>query len=157
ALFFSMDTHRVFQIFHPAWWVDANGHHPGPFTPIFHEEVRAGRWVALRHPAESLEYTKKLEAGGKYVLTIWPYHTLLGGSPHALRPAVMEAAMFHAHARKHPTHFETKGTHPMTESYSVLSPEVTLVGGQSVGGFNAPFFERLLEHDRVYVFGQAKS
>ncbi len=25
GLFFSMDTHRVFQIFHPAWWVDAQG------------------------------------------------------------------------------------------------------------------------------------
>ena len=23
GLFFSLDTHRMFQIFHPAWWVDA--------------------------------------------------------------------------------------------------------------------------------------
>src|SRR5438477_452293 len=102
-------------------------------------------------------YVKKLEASGKYVLTIWPYHTLLGGLSHALVPAVMEAALFHAHARKHQTHFETKGTHAMTENYSVLSPEVTEVGGQVVGAFNAPFFKMLLEYDRVYVFGQAKS
>jgi nicotinamidase-related amidase len=157
GLFFSMDTHRAFQIFHPAWWVDANGKHPPPFTPIFHEEVRAGRWIALNHPAESLEYTRKLEASGKYVLTIWPYHALLGGLSHALMPAVMEAALFHAHARKQQTHFETKGTHPLTENYSVLSPEVTEIAGQRVGAFNTAFFERLLEHDRVYVFGQAKS
>ncbi len=65
--------------------------------------------------------------------------------------------MFHAQARKHQTHFETKGTHAMTENYSVLSPEVTEVGGQVVGAFNAPFFKMLLEYDRVYVFGQAKS
>jgi nicotinamidase-related amidase len=26
-----------------------------------------------------------------------------------------------------------------------------------VGSFNAPFFKMLMEHDRVYVFGQAKS
>ncbi|MBL8953911.1 MAG: nicotinamidase [Myxococcaceae bacterium] len=157
GLFFSMDTHRVFQIFHPAWWVDANGNHPAPMTPISHEEVRAGRWTAVSHPKESLEYTKRLEASGKYVLTIWPYHTLLGGLSHALVPAVMEAALFHAHARRHQTHFETKGTHAMTENYSVLSPEVTEVNGQVVGAFNAPFFKMLLEYDRVYVFGQAKS
>ena len=100
GLFFSMDTHRVFQIFHPSWWVDAKGNHPAPFTPIFHEEVRAGKWTAVAHPKESLEYTKRLEASGKYVLTIWPYHTLLGGLTHALVPAVMEAALFHASAWK---------------------------------------------------------
>jgi nicotinamidase-related amidase len=157
GLFFSMDTHRVFQIFHPAWWVDAQGRHPAPFTPIFHEEVRAGTWTAVAHPRESLEYVKKLEASGKYVLTIWPYHTLLGGLSHALVPAMMEAALFHAAARRHQTHFETKGTHALTENYSVLSPEVTELSGNVVGAFNAPFFKLLMEYDRVYVFGQAKS
>lgn len=157
GLFFSMDTHRVFQIFHPAWWVDAQGNHPAPFTAIFHEEVRAGKWTAVAHPKESLEYTRRLEASGKYVLTVWPYHTLLGGLSHALVPAVMEAALFHAAARKHQTHFETKGTHAMTENYSVLRPEVTEVGGKVVGSFNTPFFQLLMEYDRVYVFGQAKS
>src|SRR4051812_17172897 len=79
GLHFSLDTHRAFQIFHPAFWVDANGKHPAPFTPIFHEEVRAGKWIPIVHPKEALEYTKRLEQSGKYVLTIWPYHTLLGG------------------------------------------------------------------------------
>src|SRR5262249_10549070 len=94
---------------------------------------------------------------GKYVLTIWPYHTLLGGLSHALVPALMEAAIFHSIARKHQTHFETKGTHAMTENYSVLSPEVTERGGQVVGSFNTPFFKMLMDYDRIYVFGQAKS
>ena len=157
GLHFSMDTHRIFQIFHPSWWIDENGNHPAPFTPVFHEEVRAGRWNAIAHPKESLEYTKKLESTGKYVLTIWPFHTLLGGISHALVPALMEAAIFHSVARKHQTHFETKGTHAMTENYSVLSPEVTELGGQVVGEFNTPFFKMLMEYDRIYVFGQAKS
>jgi nicotinamidase-related amidase len=157
GLFFSLDTHRVFQIFHPAWWVDAKGQHPAPLTPIFYDDVRAGKWVAVSHPKESLEYVKKLEASKKYVLTVWPYHTLLGGLSHALVPAVMEAAIFHSAARKHQTHFETKGTHALTENYSVLSPEVTELSGNSVGGFNTPFFKMLMEYDRVYVFGQAKS
>jgi nicotinamidase-related amidase len=157
GLCFSMDTHRVFQIFHPAWWTDVEGKHPAPFTAITTEDVRRGRWRPIAHPAESLEYTKRLEASGKYVLTVWPYHTLLGGVSHALVPAVMEAAIFHSVLRNHQTHFETKGTHSMTENYSVLSPEVLDLGGRPVGEFNAPFFKMLMEYDRVYVFGQAKS
>jgi nicotinamidase-related amidase len=157
GLHFSMDTHRVFQIFHPVFWVDDKGNHPAPLTPIFHEEVRAGRWIPTVHPKECLEYTKRLEEAGKYVLTIWPYHTLLGGLSHALVPALMEAAIFHAIARRAQTHFETKGTHAMTENYSVLSPEVKELSGKAVGAFNAPFMRLLLDYDRVYVFGQAKS
>src|SRR6185295_7817801 len=145
---FSLDTHRVFQIFHPAWWIDDQGNHPAPFTNISLADVREGKWKPVAHPAECLEYVKRLEAAGKYVLTVWPYHTLLGGVSHALVPALMEAAMFHALARNHQTHFETKGTHAMTENYSVLSPEVQELGGQAVGGFNAPFFKLLMDYDR---------
>ena len=154
---FSLDTHRVFQIFHPAWWIDDQGNHPAPFTNISLADVREGKWKAVKHPAECLEYVKQLEAAGKYVLTVWPYHTLLGGVSHALVPALMEAAMFHALTRSAQTHFETKGTHAMTENYSVLAPEVRELGGKSVGTFNAAFFKMLMEFDRVYVFGQAKS
>ena len=156
-LYFSLDTHRVFQIFHPTWWVDADGNHPPPFTPITTKEVREGRWMPVMHAAECLEYVEKLEATGKYVLTIWPYHTLLGGVSHALVPALMEASIFHSLVRASPAHFETKGMQPMTENYSVLSPEVRELAGQSVGTFNEAFFRMLMEFDRVYVFGQAKS
>ena len=154
---FSLDTHRVFQIFHPAWWIDDEGKHPAPFTSISLADVREGKWKPVAHPAECLEYVKRLEAAGKYTLTVWPYHTLLGGVSHALVPALMEAAMFHALVRSSQTHFETKGTHAMTENYSVLAPEVRELGGKSVGTFNAAFFKMLMEFDRVYVFGQAKS
>jgi nicotinamidase-related amidase len=154
---FSLDTHRVFQIFHPAWWVDDDGKPPAPFTPITAKDVRDGKYKPVMHPAECLEYVERLEANGKYVLTIWPYHTLLGGVSHALVPALMEAVMFHSLVRSSQTHFETKGTHAMTENYSVLSPEVRELGGQTVGTFNAAFFEMLMDFDRIYVFGQAKS
>ena len=157
TLFFSMDTHRVFQVFHPSWWTDARGAHPAPFTVISHDDVRTGRWTPRAHRDEALEYTRALAASGRYVLTIWPYHALLGGLSHALVPALMEAAIFHAVVRDEPTRFETKGTHELTESYSVMAPEVRELGGASVGAFNASLFEALMAHDRVYVFGQAKS
>src|SRR4051812_9767300 len=68
---FSLDTHRVFQIFHPAWWIDDSGNHPGPFTNISLSDIREGKWKPVAHPAECLEYVKRLETAGKYVLTVW--------------------------------------------------------------------------------------
>lgn len=157
SLYFSLDTHSVFQIFHPAWWSDEEGNHPPPMTTITTADVESGKWIPRHHPKESMEYCQKLEKAGKYVLTIWPYHTLLGGTSHALVPALMEASIFHNVARLSSTHFETKGEHSQTENYSVFSPEVQTLGTKSVGQFNTPFFDALMQHDRIYVFGQASS
>jgi nicotinamidase-related amidase len=156
-LYFSLDTHSVLQIFHPAWWVDREGYHPQPFTPISYEDVRDGIWTPVRHREASLEYCQKLAASGKYVLTIWPYHVLLGSSGHTLVPALMEASIFHNLVRQCQTSFEIKGQHALTENYSVLSPEVQELGGETVGAFNESFFRTLLAYDRVYIFGEAKS
>jgi nicotinamidase-related amidase len=157
TMVFSLDTHSVHQVFHPSFWVDERGEHPQPFTPITREDVARGRWIPTHDREACVEYVECLEKTGKYVLTIWPYHALLGGLSHALVPAVMEVAMLHALARHTDTIFETKGMHPLTENYSVLSPEVTELSGQKVGAFNDRLFDTLMEHDRIYVFGQAKS
>jgi nicotinamidase-related amidase len=164
TLVFTLDTHSVFQVFHPAAWVDAAGRHPAPFTVISADDVRSGRWRPALQPegfedwkAACLEYCEGLAAGGKYVLTIWPYHALLGGIGHALVPALKEAALFHAFVRGTDPHFELKGRSPVTESYSALSPEVRRLQGRTVGVFNGRLFDLLLSHDRLYVFGQAKS
>jgi nicotinamidase-related amidase len=164
TLILSLDTHTVHQIFHPAAWVDAEGRHPAPFTVISTDDVRTGRWIPVLRPegvadvrALCLEYCERLEKSGRYVLTIWPYHALLGGASHALVPSLMEAALFHAVARRTETVFEMKGRAAVTENYSVLSPEVRELGGRAVGHFNTGLFELLVGHDRVYVFGQAKS
>lgn len=164
TLFFTLDTHSVFQIFHPTSWVDAAGEHPPPFTVISARDVREGRWVpVLRDPelsdarAAALEYCERLEQNGRYVLTIWPFHALLGGLGHALVPALMEASLFHAVARGVDPVFEIKGRARFTENYSALSPEVRSLRGREVGVFNAKLFDELMAHDRIYVFGQAKS
>src|SRR5216110_1696663 len=94
TLVLSLDTHSVHQIFHPAAWVDAEGRHPEPFTVISTDDVRRGRWIPALRPegfadvrALCLEYCEQLERSGRYVLTIWPYHALLGGTSHALVPS----------------------------------------------------------------------
>jgi nicotinamidase-related amidase len=158
SLNFSLDTHKLFQIFHPAWWLDTmTGDHPEDFTMITAQSIRDGRYQPLFFAQESIEYCEELERTGKYVLIGWPFHTLLGSVGHAMVPAIFEAAVFHAIARRKQTHFETKGLHPLTENYSVLSPEVKKVRGRVVGQFNTDFFKALMTHDRVYILGQASS
>jgi nicotinamidase-related amidase len=166
----SLDTHHAMQVFHAIWLVDEHGNHPEPYTLISAEDVEAGRWrvneavadavgigtdYAARHLAH---YTRRLAEGGKYNLTIWPYHAMLGGIGHALVSAVEEAVFFHGVARYSQPVFEIKGENPLTEHYSMLGPEVTDgPDGDSLGGLNTGLIEKLLTFDAVVVAGQAKS
>jgi nicotinamidase-related amidase len=164
----TLDTHQAFQIFHAPFLVDADGRHPDPFTIVTPVDVATGRWRVDPRAAETLElahsdahlrtYVETLAEGGKYDLTIWPFHALLGGIGHALVSAVEEALFFHAVARSSQTRFEIKGEHPLTEHYSVLGPEVLRgAAGEPLGTRNAALVEHLLGFDGVLVAGQAQS
>jgi nicotinamidase-related amidase len=83
---------------------------------------------------------------------------MLGGIGHALVSAVEEAVFFHNIARCSQPDFQVKGSHPLTENYSVLKPEVTTgPGGQTVAPKNEKFLRVLLDTDRIIIAGQAKS
>jgi nicotinamidase-related amidase len=166
----TLDTHSPLQIFHAAFLVDSEGRHPDPFTLVSAEDVERGVWRANPDAARALgldeeylqghllHYTRALEQGGKYSLTIWPYHALLGGIGHALVPAVEEAVFFHAIARRAQPDFQVKGAEPLTEHYSMLGPEVTEDHeGRTLGAKNDLLVEKLLEYDAVLIAGQAKS
>jgi nicotinamidase-related amidase len=176
----TMDTHRAAQIFHPIFWVNAAGEHPAPMTTITLADVEQGRWQAnpaivpslsqsgmgasvidasVEHlQTYALHYVRKLNQEGKYPLTIWPYHSMLGGIGHAIVSAVEEACFFHAIARDSQTHFELKGNNPLTENYSVLSPEVLEDQQQQpIAQRNAIFLQKLLSFDAILIAGQAKS
>jgi len=164
----TLDTHQAFQIFHAPFLVDAEGRHPSPYTLVTPEDVQSGRWRVdgdaaeiggLAQPGAHLAaYVDALAAGGKYDLTIWPFHAMLGGIGHALVSAVEEALFFHAIARRSQTRFEIKGRNPLTEHYSVLGPEVLSdSSGEPLGERNTALIEYLLDFDAVIVAGQAKS
>jgi nicotinamidase-related amidase len=166
----TLDTHQAMQIFHAVWLVDEEGQRPEPYTLVAASDVEAGRWRVDPGVAEGLgldldyasrhllHYTRSLEATGKYRLTIWPYHALLGGIGHALVSAVEEGIFFHTIARRSQPDFQPKGRSPLTEHYSVLGPEVTHgPDGEPLGGWNSPLLEKLLSFDAVVVAGQAKS
>jgi nicotinamidase-related amidase len=169
-VFPSLDTHQAMQIFHAIWLVDEDGNHPAPYTLVSAEDVSSGRWRVNPAAAEALgidreyaerhlaHYTRALSEGGKYDLTIWPYHAILGGIGHALVSAVEEAFFFHGIARYSSPEFQVKGDNPLTEHYSMLGPEVTIGPDRDrLAGRNDQLVEKLLGFDAVVVAGQAKS
>jgi nicotinamidase-related amidase len=170
AIIPTLDTHRAMQIFHASWLVDDEGRHPEPYSLVTPEDVESGRWRVNPAAAESigieaeyaqlqlLDYTRKLDESGKYTLTIWPYHAMLGGVGHALVPAVEEAIFFHTIARSSQPAFQVKGDNPLTEHYSMLGPEITEgPDGAAIAGKNDLLIEQLSLYDAIVVAGQAKS
>jgi nicotinamidase-related amidase len=169
-IFPSLDTHHAMQVFHAIWLVDEHGNHPAPLTLVSDEDVEAGRWRMNTAVAEALgmdvdyaerylaHYTRQLAGGGKYNLTIWPYHAMLGSIGYALVSAVEEAVFFHSIARHSQPDFQVKGNNPLTEHYSMLGPEVTEgPDGDRLGGKNTELIEKLHTFDVIVVAGQAKS
>jgi nicotinamidase-related amidase len=168
----TMDTHTAMQIFHPIFWINEAGAHPtAAATLITPEDIQQGRWKVNPAVADSLansdysklekhalHYVNQLTNAGKYPLTIWPYHSMLGGIGHALVSAVEEALFFHCIARTSQTRYEIKGNNPFTENYSILRPEV-LVGndGLPIAQANTSLIQYLFEFDAVIIAGQAKS
>ncbi|MEI7554695.1 hypothetical protein [Candidatus Chlorohelix sp.] len=152
----SLDSHTAFQIFYPTWWINEKGEHPAPFTTISGEDIRNGIWKPVIDPTWSLNYVEELEKGGKYILMIWPYHTMIGTPGQSIVPALSEAIMYHSAARHAQPMWLIKGSIPQTENYSILEPEVK-VPTHPLGGLNTSFLDMLSKYDLVYVAGQAKS
>lgn len=166
----TLDTHTAMQIFHPVFLVDKNGEHPQPHTLVTVEDVQNGRWMFNPEVSDSLGidptdgqqhlvyYAGELKTRGKYDLTIWPYHAMLGSIGHALVPAVEEAIFFHTIARKSQADFTVKGDNPLTEHYSALGPEVLFNRkGEPIAEKNEKFLQILQSNDIVIIAGQAKS
>jgi nicotinamidase-related amidase len=167
----TLDTHTALQIFHPVFWLDEDGNHPvGGETEITLADVEQGRWRPNPAVADSLaggdaewlqryarHYVRRVTEG-RYPLMIWPYHAMLGSIGHALVSAVDEAVFFHSIARQTAARFEVKGNIPLTENYSVLSPEVTLgPASERIASPNLELFDHLMSFDAVVVAGQAAS
>ncbi len=166
----TLDTHQAVQVFHPLFLTDAQGDHPTPYTLVSADDLRSGRWRFNPSLADRFDitadygqkmlvhYAEQLEEKGKYTLTIWPYHAMLGGIGHALVSSVEEAIFFHSVARLAQPDFEVKGNRPFTEHYSVIGPEV-LTGPKDevLGERNPKFIQILKQYDALVIAGQAKS
>ncbi len=149
----SLDTHKVFQIFHPAWWTNANGENPAPYTLITSEDIAKGIWrPAFGNPRLSIDYVNELEKGGKKVLCIWPYHCLIGSEGFGIENELFKMITFHSTARK--TVFKTveKGKDPYSEMYGIIRPEYS-----KANILNTAVLNEIENYDVIYVAGEAAS
>jgi len=166
AIFGSLDSHLLFQIFFRSWWQLQTGEKPAYFTEVYKDtpknrhaltkSINDGEIRPTIDPIASIDYTEKLLQQANKPLCIWTYHTLLGTLGQAMDPALFEVLAFHAFARKSQLNFLQKGQIPQTEMYGILSPEVKIPTHKQ-GGFNTDFLNMLMKYDKVIIAGEAKS
>lgn len=154
----TLDSHHKMHIANPCFWKDQSGKHPNPFTLITPKDIEEGKWTPTRPSLlqHSLEYTRALEADGRYVCCIWPEHCLIGTPGHNVVPSINKALQSWAGHHFDCVNYVNKGTNCLTEMYSGLKADVVIFEDPSTA-LNTKLIERLMEADRVLIGGQAKS
>ena len=157
--------------------------HPGPFTFISSQDIVDGKWKPKNQTMVlaanlidvdvfgelsdfvdasgkidlykySIEYTKRLEKNGRFQLTVWPEHCLVGKPGHGVVDCVMDALDEWSISTGGSVEWVLKGQNLLTESYSALEAEVPVDKETS---FNIKLQKSLEASDRLLVCGQAMS
>ncbi len=168
----TLDTHYLFQIFHPLFWIDKDGNHPKGFTTVLPGDV--GRSIFVNPEmayvifgdmkflswlqSYAIHYTDELARLGKPPLVIWPVHGRLASPGHAIVPSLQVAVDFHDVARWSRTQYRLKGDLPLSEYYSPFGTEVIKAhDGVTVGEESDKAIEDLLKYEALIIAGEAES
>ncbi len=168
----TLDSHYLFQIFHPPFWIDKDGKHPAGFTLILPGDI-GKTWFVNPEMAYLIlgdmkylpwlqsyviHYTEELARLGKPPLVVWPIHARLGSPGHALVPSVQVAIDCHDIARYSKTQYRIKGDLPLSEYYSPFGTEVSRAhDGTVVGEESDKAIEDLLKYEVLIIAGEAES
>ena len=156
-IFITADDHQPNDISHPAFWVDANGNHPAPFTNISVEDVNNKVWLpADGNVSRVVEYLSELKAADKYAHTIWPVHCLSGTYGADICKTFMDAVLEWTAQTKGFYHIVRKGAYPYSEHFGAFQAEVINPEYEDTM-FNYDLAEELCCYDKVYIAGEAKS
>ena len=155
----TLDSHQPVHIAHPVFWVDRQGRNPAPFTAIAAADVDGAdpKWRAAV-PAlipRGVDYVHALAQGGRYVLTIWPPHCLIGTPGHNIVPR-LNTALRRWQDRLRLVNFVTKGVNPLSEHYSMVKADVVDPLDPATQ-INARLIETLQEADELLIAGEALS
>jgi len=155
----TLDSHHVFDIAHPKFWVDSSGNHPAPFTPISKAQLDSGDWAASipglqEHAAK---YVESLESTGRYGHFIWPEHCLIGTWGTSIQDGVVDALHHWCSAKSgRLVDYVTKGSNWKTEHFSAVRAEVPDPNDAGTQ-INANLIKALIEADDILIAGQALS
>eukprot|EP00581_Thalassiosira_minuscula_P005174 CAMPEP_0183735992 /NCGR_PEP_ID=MMETSP0737-20130205/48169_1 /TAXON_ID=385413 /ORGANISM="Thalassiosira miniscula, Strain CCMP1093" /LENGTH=290 /DNA_ID=CAMNT_0025969883 /DNA_START=52 /DNA_END=921 /DNA_ORIENTATION=- len=102
-----------------------------------------------------IEYTKRLEAKGRFQLCIWPEHCLIGSDGHNMVSIVMDAIQEWSNATGGSVEWVNKGQNNLTEMYSAMAAEVP-ISDNTV--FSHDLHASLMKNtDKLVICGQALS
>ncbi len=153
----TLDSHHFIHIAHPVFWKDSRGAHPPVFTSISRAEVEQGVWTTTVPGLyrRALEYVQRLARNGRYGLTIWPPHCLIGSPGHAVFPELF-AAFREWEERFAFVDYVTKGSNLLTEHYSAVQADVPDPSDASTQ-INTRLVRALEGADLVAVAGEART
>lgn len=154
----TLDSHRVIDVAHAGMWRDENGKSPNPFTIIGSNDIKSGIWVP-RNPnlrQRMLDYARALEAGGSYLLIIWPEHCLIGTWGHNIQTDLADALLRWERSQYANVDYVVKGTNPYTEHYGALMAEVPDSSDPSTQ-LNTAFLGVMQDADIIGFAGEASS
>jgi nicotinamidase/pyrazinamidase len=156
----TLDTHPQIAIERVSFWEDASAQPVAPFTQITESQVRAGLYRPRRRELlpQVITYLHDLEAAGRYRLTVWPVHCVLGTSGHNIHPA-LAAEIAGWEERSQTSSFKVlKGQNPMTEQYSAVRAEVPRADDPSTHSNEALLAQVRPAHDEtLLIAGEAGS
>ena len=154
----TMDSHYIYHIAHPLFWIDSDGKTPDVFTIITHDDVVTGKFTSRRpeHRVWALEYTKRLAANGRYPLCIWPEHCIIGSEGFSLADPILQSVTAWERTKTTLAMRLTKGSNWQTEHYSAVQADVPDPRDPTTS-LNTTFINSLLEADRILFSGQALS
>ncbi|MGQ5522005.1 hypothetical protein ACUHMQ_01965 [Chitinimonas sp. PSY-7] len=158
AIHVTLDSHNPLDIAHPAWWQNAVGELPAPFTVISEADVAGGLWQ-VRDPVKqvtSLAYVKTLAERGRYQLMVWPEHCLIGSWGHSVHAGLFDALIHWGRKQLKTVNYVGKGQNPATEHYSAIQAEVPSVDDPATQS-NQDLLGRLAQADTILVVGEALS
>lgn len=152
----TLDSHHLYDIAHPLYWIDADGNHPDPFTLITTADVESGKWKTAR-PEEAgwgLDYVRTLEKQGKYTLCIWPPHCLIGSWGTQLQKDIYTALTGWEESKLMKAEKIFKGDNPATEHYGAFEAEVPGKDDDSAR-LSRKIIAKLDQADEILIAGEA--
>jgi len=160
-VFVTLDSHNPHHIAHAVFWSnqeDGQGAEPVPFQLISNEDIVNRRWLPkdITLYDHCVEYSRALEEKGRFKLTIWPQHCLIGSVGQQVVPELQTALdLWSVHSGKQ-VQLIHKGMNNLTEMYSAVKAEVPLSADLSTDT-NVPFVQELAKATKLVVCGQALS
>jgi len=156
----TMDSHHLMHIAHPMMWVNGAGENPAPFTTITAIDVAEGLWrpsAQLRQEDQAWcrSYVLELAKRGRYPLTIWLPHCLIGSAGHAVEPYLYRALLDWEERQFSMVDYIAKGSNFRTEHYSAVMADVPDPADPATS-LNQSLLD-LQKADLVLVAGEARS